>query len=128
VRRSRLRSRFRVVDATDPGWVVVVCRRCGCTFFEGSESRARHNSCPVLPVTIALSFTPGDLWVGLRVRHDVRGWDGGWWEGWRIRLGLAPALGVDINVDRSSRRTRAFRRWHQACTDPLCTHGSGWRK
>jgi hypothetical protein len=56
-------------------------------------------------------FDPHDTWVGLYWVHDVQGWDGGWWEGWRFYLVLLPAVVLRLTVDRSNRDTRAYRRW-----------------
>jgi hypothetical protein len=56
-------------------------------------------------------FEPRDLWVGLYWKHDVQGWDGGWWEGWWFYLALLPTLVLRLNIDRSNRATRAYRRW-----------------
>lgn len=55
-----------------------------------------------------------DTWFGLYWVHDVQGWDGGWWEGWRFYLVLLPAVVLRMDVDRSWRATRAYRRWVQA--------------
>jgi hypothetical protein len=52
-----------------------------------------------------------DTWIGMYWKHDVQGWDGGWWEGWRFYLVLLPTTVLRMDVDRSGRDTLAFRRW-----------------
>lgn len=58
-----------------------------------------------------------DIWVGLYWVHNVQGWDGGWWESWRFYLVLLPCVVLRVDVDRSLRATRAYRRW---------VRGQGW--
>jgi hypothetical protein len=65
-------------------------------------------------VHLRLVVEPRDLFIGLHWKHDVRGWDGGWWEGWRFYLVLVPAVVLRLEVDRSNRDTRAYRRWRAA--------------
>ena len=60
---------------------------------------------------LRLIFEPRDLWVGLFWKHNVQGWDGGWWEGWSFYLTIIPMLPLRLEVDRSLRNTRAYRRW-----------------
>jgi hypothetical protein len=52
-----------------------------------------------------------DTWIGLYWVHNVQGWDGGWWEGWRLYLVPLPCVVFRVDVDRSLRATRAYRRW-----------------
>ena len=61
-----------------------------------------------------IQFVPQDCWVGLYWVHDVQGWDGGWWEGWRFYLILIPMLPLRLTIDRSNRNTRAYQRWQSA--------------
>ena len=61
-------------------------------------------------VELRLLFEPRDCWVGLYWKHNVQGWDGGWWESWTFYLTLLPMLPLRLTVDRSLRNTRAYRR------------------
>jgi hypothetical protein len=55
-----------------------------------------------------------DVWTGLYWEHNVQGWDGGWWEGWRFYLVLLPTVVLQMDVDRSGKLTRAARKWWTA--------------
>lgn len=68
---------------------------------------ARQHDRPKLTVALNLH----DMWVGLYWKHDVPGWDGGWWEGWQFYLILIPCVVVALDVDRSNLDTRAWRRY-----------------
>jgi len=50
--------------------------------------------------------------------HQVQGWDGGWWEGWRFYLAVPGLVLLRADVDRSERATRAYRRWVAASARP----------
>lgn len=62
-------------------------------------------------VKVRLLFEPHDIWIGLYWVHDVQGWDGGWWEGWRFYVCPLPMIVIKATVDRSNKPTRAYKRW-----------------
>lgn len=55
-----------------------------------------------------------DTWVGLYWDHKIQGWDGGWWESWSFYLVLIPTIVLRMDVDRSNKPTRAWKRWRDA--------------
>lgn len=65
-------------------------------------------------IRLRILLEPRDMWLGLYWDHPVRGWDGGWWEGWEFYLCLLPCLPLLLTINRSNRNTRRYRRWKRA--------------
>lgn len=58
-------------------------------------------------------FKANDTWLGVYWVHNVQGWDGGWFEGWRFYVVLFPTIVLELKVDRSFKQTRAYKKWRR---------------
>lgn len=120
--------RHRLVDIQEGGSSYTHCKRCGSSYFGVAAER---DNCE-WPVQIRVQLVIQDVWLGVFWKHLAPGWDGGWWETWTFYVCLVPMLPVIVVVDRSARRTRAFRRWHRStCSrggDWCADHAPGWRR